>query len=157
MWRLVRRVGSPIALIVAMTSVIAASGSYYFDSTAAAVAFIRGESLYVDGAERDLGEVRSGEARLVRYRLTNLTRSSIRFLGSQSSCECTTVGPIPSSLLPAESVIIEVTYKPENVVAGRAYWGKLVLFSDDPRHHELQLTFSARVATDPNVEFRQQS
>jgi hypothetical protein len=91
----VRRKGLPFAFVFGLAILVPIIGGYavaggwawwQFGSRAAAVAFLRGESLVLDPQSFDMGTIRQKERRFLRLRAINLTGKPIAIHGLQGYC-----------------------------------------------------------------------
>ncbi len=130
-------------------------GHQRFGSPRAAWAYARGERILIDGRTQDLGEVRSGETRKVRYALTNLSSRPVRILGSRMSCTCTVAESLPEACMPGGKTIIRLDFSPSPSMANQTVDEIVRLFTDEANNPELVLTFTARV-TEPRGELERQ-
>ena len=103
--------------------------------------------MFTDSVIKDLGEVPIGATRSISYRLVNLLGRPTKILGSRLSCACSTVDELPKTLETGVPLNIEVKFTPHELY--ERFEGKLKLFTDDPHHPELVLTFVAHVISPP--------
>ncbi len=138
------------ALIVAlmsaiMTTFVAVSARMYFGSIAAASAFARGDEIFVERPNQDLGEVVAGENQNIYFNITNLTSHPIKLTGSRMSCSCTTAQSMPESL-PAHNVTpLRINFKPPTSRKNQAVVEHVNIFVNSSML-ELRLSFKANIA-----------
>jgi hypothetical protein len=91
----------------------------------------------------DFGSVYSGTIIKHTYRLKNTGTAPLSINGVRTSCGCTAAKPTQSRLLPGEESDIAVTFDTgaEHGQATRT----ITVFTNDPRHPELQLTLRGDV------------
>ncbi len=95
------------ALVMA---VLALGSSYAFGSLAAAVAKLRGDSLYAS-SYLDFGSADPGEKLEHPLEVSNLSSEPIRLIGGTSDCSCVTTSAMPLTIAPGESIAITIHLK----------------------------------------------
>ena len=133
-----------LTLFLALTflTVGAGYGRYRFGSFSAALAYLRGEHILVDDPVQSVGASHAGGSVMVRYALTNLSAQPIKLVGVESSCACTEVQGLPTTLAALEKK--EVSAK-ITVSEGRSnFSGSVRLFTDDDHSPIIGLKYSVR-------------
>lgn len=82
-----------------------------FGSTAAALAYFRGENLTVSPRMLDLGECTPGETRTSMVEVWNWTDRPVRLVGGTADCSCTVLDDLPVRIPPGESRPITITVR----------------------------------------------
>lgn len=79
-----------------------------FGSVSAAMTFFSGQRLVVDSSSKFGGSVEKGDFVDVIYKLSNLSRQSVRVIGAKSSCSCLGVLDLPIAIGIGESKDVRV-------------------------------------------------
>ncbi|MFH0989294.1 MAG: DUF1573 domain-containing protein [bacterium] len=91
----------------------------------------------------DLGIVYNGATKIFKIPVKNIGSDTLKILGVQTSCGCTTVKQPKTSLLPNESDVIETEF------LSTGFRGKLtksmIIVSNDPFSPEIRLSITADV------------
>lgn len=95
-----RSIFATLGLIVAMVLALATYGRVRFGSLPGALAYARGERLFMEPRVRALGALPSDSEHSTSFALTNWTGRSVQLVGSTSSCSCAMVDELPSRLEP---------------------------------------------------------
>src|SRR5262249_39798119 len=76
---------------------------YFFGSTDAALAYLRGERISIRPNLVDVGEGSPGETRVTAVEVVNRTDHEIRLIGGTSDCSCVATDDLPVSVPSGES------------------------------------------------------
>ena len=143
--RSVRGLLGPALIALAGGVALAGYGVARFGCVPFALAYLRGERLVVDDASRQLGPVAVGEKRQIRYKLTNLSSTEVRVLGSNSPCACTVVNSMPDSFPAGSSRDVGIEFSPIPEQPRGDYVGVIRLFTDSDVNAQLELKFVGRI------------
>jgi hypothetical protein len=120
---------------------LAALGSTYgwlrYGSPRSVLSVLRGEPLVFEFASLDVHEGNLGDTKDVTAKVTNLSNSPIKLVGSTVSCPCLNVGGLPLELPAGKShdLTIHVTYFGDG-----DFTRQIVYFTDCPSQPYLPLT-----------------
>lgn len=109
--------------------------------------YLRGETLFVDAAEKSFGSVLPGDHAAVEFNLTNHGSKPIRVLGCYSRCRCIVPNDMPFELGPSKGRKFELAIDiPENEKFA-ALFSKLeiVLFTNNPLQSRIPLIISGDI------------
>ncbi len=95
----------------ALLALLAGVAYWWFGSTEAGLAYLRGERLSVRPALVDAGEGAPGEMRAASVELVNWTDHAIHVVGGTADCSCVTTQDLPVTVPPLESRAIRVYVK----------------------------------------------
>jgi hypothetical protein len=118
-------------------------GCFSFGSVQDALAFARGERLFVDATNKSFGTLKPGEKRVVAYRITNYCGSPVRILGCRPTCIARPAEQLPLTVVANGSVQISFLIRaPSTPTAGEF---PLFVYTDDALQPELKLTLTGVV------------
>ena len=120
------------------TAVVAAT----LGTTDAAVAYVRGDRVFVRLATVEYGAIPAGGTGAARVEVVNLTAGAVRVVGGTSDCSCTAVADLPAEVPAGGSVVVAVRLKAPDTAGNfsRTAW----LWTDAPGHRSLPLLLVAR-------------
>jgi hypothetical protein len=118
--------------------------SLYFRSFSRALAYSRGDRIFVDNPNIVLDKSRFTKTRTLNYIVTNLTNAPIEILGTQISCSCISIDKLPSSLVPFQTIEFQVIISiPKD---SKNFGGSIRIFTDDPYQKEMALSFTGQIS-----------
>ena len=131
--------GSLVAVLLAS---LAGVGVWWFGSTSAALAYLRGERVSASPSTLDYGVAEPGEKRPTELQLINRTDRDIRIIGGTSDCSCVTTDDLPLVIPARQAVPLTVRVKfPSG--AGQ-FTRQASLYTDDPLQPWVNLRLSGR-------------
>ena len=130
-------------MTVAILAAFAGWAWFRFGSIEHALAYARGERLFVEHPSRSLGAVEAGRLYRVDFRLSNDSDQPIRVVGFRSSCGCTTMSDLPMLIPPADMRSITVRLNPS--ASSLVSDSQLRVYTDHPPKPELSLRLIANI------------
>ncbi len=106
-------------------------------------------ALTVQPAKLEVGKIKTGEVRTLRFRLKNGSRRKLKIRSIEGDCGCLTAQH-PQTLGPGASVEIKARFEPQPLWSGTIR-RNLIIRTDDPEQPRLQVPVSAEVA--PYIRF----
>lgn len=102
-------VGGLLAILmgIGLTSL----ANYRYGSLAKAIAYLNGDIVQVDSANRDLGTVECAKAIKVDFTFTNLRSEPLKVVGANASCSCILPPDMPITLESFTATPITFTFK----------------------------------------------
>jgi len=137
-----RAVAVTVLMTLAFSALTIGYGRYHLGSVSASLAYLRGARLLVVDAKMSTSAVAGGRVQL-RYILMNWTGYPVEILGSTSSCTCTILEGLPTTLAASETKEVICTISLDKAESNLS--GSIALFTDDPRTPEIRLAYSVRV------------
>jgi hypothetical protein len=97
--------------MVLISGLVLGIASFCFGSLPAALAYLRGERIWVEPRLLDVGEGVAGDVRKVPIELTNWTNRRIRLIGGTADCSCTLLEDLPVTIPPNETRSVAVSVR----------------------------------------------
>lgn len=136
-------------MTVAVLAILAGWARYQFGSVGHALAYARGERLYVDEPVKSLGEVEAGRLYHVTFRLCNDSDRPVRIVGFRSSCGCTTASDLPMTIPPSKACWLVVRFVPKD--KPKVSDTQVSIYTDHAQRPEIGLRLIANVT--PSKDF----
>jgi len=131
-------IGAMLVLIVAI-----AFGYMVFGSMGVALAYLRGQSVFVTPKSYDIGVCTDQELKVAKFRIHNLSRSDLVVTGANTNCTCVMPGEYPISIPPGKSREIEFQVR---LSKAQPILSQLVtLYTDSADQHAIPLRITAQV------------
>ncbi len=141
-----RFAGLTTSLLAGIFCLLVGVARYQFGSIAYALAYVRGERLFVAEPIASLSNVEAGRPYEVTFRLVNLTSSRYLVVGCTTSCGCTAPQALPLAISPSGETDFKLRLVPG---ANRSGSIGIRLFTDHPDRSELPLRIDTTVASFP--------
>lgn len=142
-----RKVPPPPVIAVLVTLALLAVplglGVYRIGSTGRALAYLRGQRVFVAEPIRRLGTVEPGRDFLLRFPIVNYSGVPVHIAGASSSCSCTIVSDLPTTIAGHTSKPIEITVRSPSV--SQDIHTTITLYTDSPGSREIALQITGRV------------
>jgi hypothetical protein len=101
-------IGKGLAGPTAVLGLLAGLALYHFGSLSSALAYLRGEQLWIEPRLVDMGEGYPGETQAAAVEVVNQTDHPIRLIGGTADCSCTTTEDLPLTIPAGDSRPITV-------------------------------------------------
>lgn len=136
----------PLLSASLLLSLLGFAGYLEFGSLNASLAYLQGQSVFVDSPHRNVGEVSPGETREIRFHLKSLVSRPITIIGVETSCGCAVpADQLPMELAGGEEKELTLMLVTSRAMAGSSFFYTAGVFLDDPGS-SLTVSFDGTVA-----------